>query len=187
MIKLFEYSNFKITLAAGETLLVKEFKDIVESDKSKDKEGAFKVFQYIWLSEDWSSPYADYSLDEKHIAAKSDCGLSDKELKSKPVEAARLKYREILDSNLLLHTIRTIKGSINRYLEYFNNVNFTEKVESGAKKGTMLYSVSEYLDAMKKSKDLMESIKTLEKAAIDEMKQSAINTRGDQDLGYEKY
>ncbi len=187
MIKLFDYTHHQLTLATGEVLLIKEFKSIMDADKSKDKVDAFKMFQFMWLVEDWSSPYADYTSDERYDAAKLDCGLDDKILKGKLILDARAKYRAVLDSNLLLKTIRTIKGSIERYLQYFDNVNFTEKVESGAKKGSLLYSVSEYLDAMKKSKDLMESIKTLEKAAIDEMKQAAVSTRGDQELGYEKY
>lgn len=187
MIKLFNYDNYKLTLNTPELLLIEEFCVVLDKDKTADKSKAFKVFQYVFLTEDWSSPYADYGEKEKIKQAKEDAGLTDKDIEKIEVIECKLKYRELLDSNLLLKTIRTIKGSITEFLRYFEVVNFEEKVMSGPKMGSLLYSVKEYMDALNRTRELMDTIKDLEKRAKEELKQDQAGIRGDSFIGHDKY
>ena len=65
--RIFDYDNFRLTLNKHEILLIPEFLKVMESDSSKDKKEAFKIFTYCYLLVDWQSPYAAFSEEEKQF------------------------------------------------------------------------------------------------------------------------
>jgi len=58
----FTYDNGTkyLDLNEPEILLVREFKALLDRDKTKTKTRATKELTYIYLALDWKSPYCDY-------------------------------------------------------------------------------------------------------------------------------
>lgn len=180
---LFIYENYKLTLNHPELLLVKEFRDIWESDNSKNKDVAHKMFTYLYLFCDWKSVYSNFLIEDKVKAATKDSGLTDEQVLSNLIENAKKKYLEILESNPKLGVIRDIRHSINSFRVYLRTVNFIDKIESGARKGDMLYSPKDYLSVIEKSNKIFEQIDYLEKTLKEELEKKE-DIRGDQEDGY---
>ena len=88
----FNYNTLtkQLEINEPELLLVKEFKALIQRDKSVDKERVTRELSYIYLAIDWKSPYSQYSEHERHDEAISDSGLSESNLMTrysgKPVE-----------------------------------------------------------------------------------------------------
>jgi len=53
--------NNRIELNEPEILLVTEFRNLLERDKTKEKKRLFREFTYIYLALDWKSPYNQYA------------------------------------------------------------------------------------------------------------------------------
>ena len=89
MSKWFQYNQTlgKVELDETELLLIKEFRDLLDSNRNKSKtdpkgehkERAFKELSYIYLAIDWNSPYHNYDEQDRHEAAIDDSGLTENE------------------------------------------------------------------------------------------------------------
>ena len=79
MINFFTYDNVnnKLELNEPEILLIKEFKDLLEKDKTKGKTLFWKELTYIYLAISWKSPYSQYTELERHEEALRDSGLTE--------------------------------------------------------------------------------------------------------------
>jgi len=177
MIDFFKYENYQLFLNLPEILLVKEFSDVLDWDKSKNKEKAFEVFKYIWLKHHWKSPYRAYSAKELDDVLQKDSKLTEKEKELAIVKAAEQQFIRILDSNMKLKTARRIKDSINNFLQYFESFNMTEKVAKGAKAGQLSHSPKEYLDVVRNVTVIFDQIDTLDNIISEELSQDQ-NIRG---------
>ncbi len=181
--KIFDYTNYTLTLHMPEILLVREFKQVLDKDKSKEKEKAFSIFQYGFLVKDFKSPYKDYTEDERITEALKDTGLTEATLKEEYVKEFLFKYQQILDSNRILRMISSVYRTLDELEIYFKTVNFTEKVEHGARKGTLLYDPLDLLKTIKEVKTLIDTIKHLEQQAREELSKEDVGIRGDDDEG----
>lgn len=129
----FEYNstNGNIELAIPELLLIREFAALVDNSRNtckEDKTGkfhlrAFREFTYIWLAIDWKSPYSDYDEQERHQEALKDASLTEEEFNNPEFRAACRKYREIQESNLSVKMLKAAQETINKFIEYFNQVD----------------------------------------------------------------
>jgi len=186
--KFFDYENHKLTLVDHHILLIKEFADIMNSDDTEDKTHAFKLFQYGYLMCDWQSPYVDFENDfERHEAAIEDCGLSEEDLDNEMVRAMVLKWRKILESNLMLRTLNAMKKSINELIMYFKTVNFTETIQKGPRAGSLKYDPKQYLAIMKEAKFVRDTVKDLEERVKEEMNKEDDDVRGSTKKGSYEY
>jgi hypothetical protein len=179
--KIFTYDNGKLLLDKEEILLVREFEEL--STLCKKQDVLFEAFKYIFLWEDWRSPYSEFSDIEKKEAIAKDVSLS--EAIQKKAEDCRVVYKNILYSNPKIALIKDISTSIKNFRDYFKNFNMHEKVESGAKKGQLLYSAEEYLKVVKQSNIIFEQIEFLEKTLKEELQKEKNKYRGNQDRGEE--
>ena len=179
--RLFDYEKGKLILSKPEILLVKEFKQVYDSDKSKGKELAFKYFAYLYLTKDWSSPYRNFTEQQRKEAAMKDTGLSEKEVTQDFILEAQNYYQDILDSNPVISLIKDMKMAMNNLKHYFRTVNFTEKIDSGAKKGQLLYEPKELISVMKDADMIIDKVKALEKRAKDEIIEQETKYRGGND------
>ena len=129
----FEYNstNGNIELAIPEILLIREFAALIDNSRNtckEDKTGkfhlrAFREFTYIWLAIDWKSPYSDYDEQERHQEALKDASLTEEEFNNPEFRAACRKYREIQESNLSVKMLKAAQETINKFIEYFNQVD----------------------------------------------------------------
>lgn len=175
--ELFVYENFNLSLNNPYLLLVKEFKEVIDNDESKDKGYAYKVFTFIYLNYNWKSPFKDYTLEERRKESLISSELKEDDLKKDYVIAACTKYEEIINSNITLSVIRDMKRSIDKFRAYFDVLDFTKTVESGAQKGTMLFKPKEYLDVMKRASEIFDSIALME-AKLKEQLEEKKDVRG---------
>lgn len=181
--KIFVYDNYKLTLNTPEILLVPEFKKIWDLDKSEDKSKAFEVFTYAYLMEDFRSPFRNYTDEERHQEAKNASGLRQRKIEAKTTERLLSRYRELMEQNKILSMISSMYKSLDKLKVYFETINFEEKVESGARKGTHLYSPTELIKVIKEAKFLMETIKHLEEQAREELAEDTV-TKGGHEIGW---
>lgn len=180
---LFEYENGFLKLNLPEILLVTEFNTLHKSN-GENEEKSLECFKYIYLTEDWFSPYCDYSREEAEKEAFKDANITKAVIKSKAFQACKLKYKELQASNVYLSLLDSMYKSIPKFTKYFDTVDFTEKVTEGAYKGKMLYSPKEYVSMMKEAAAIAEAVKKFTEAAKKDYTKSKSKTRGDVDEGY---
>jgi hypothetical protein len=182
--KIFDYKDFKLSIAVPEVLLIPEFKEIWEKDKTKDKQYSFKVFTYVFLMYDWKSVFINYDKEEKHNESFLASGLKESDLEKKEIVDLCLKYESIMNNDLTIVVINAMKESIHQFKQYFKEINFTEKVESGARKGSLVYSVSDYMRTMKDADQIFDTIDKLEEKLKEKLSNSETSSRGSNSVGY---
>lgn len=134
---IFQYDNVsnRIDLNIPEILLVKEFAELMKCERNICKEDpkgvyglrAFREFTYIWLAIDWKSIYADYTEQERHREALRDAGITEEEFNNPEFRAACRKYRNIQDSNRSIKLLQAAQSTVDKFIDYFNNVDPEER------------------------------------------------------------
>lgn len=167
--KIFQYDNGRnrVELNIPEILLVKEFADLIKPARNKckdDQDGemglrAFREFTYIWLAIDWSSIYSDYTEEERHKAALSDAGLTEKEFNDPTFRAACRKYREIQDSNKSIRLLHSAQCMVDKFIDYFETADPMERDEQT---GKPIYRVKDIQQEMKGLVDVHNTMVQLE-------------------------
>lgn len=124
--------NNRLEINEGEILLVREFKNLFNKDKSKDKSQAFKELTYIYLALDWKSPYSQYTELERHEEALRDSGLTEEEFNNPVFREACRKYRALQDSNKSIKMLNAAKTAVDRFIDYFEViVDLNERDQNG--------------------------------------------------------
>ena len=134
---IFQYDNVsnRIDLNIPEILLVKEFAELMKCERNICKEDpkgvyglrAFREFTYMWLAIDWKSIYADYTEQERHREALRDAGITEEEFNDPEFRAACRKYRAIQDSNRSIKLLQAAQSTVDKFIDYFNNVDPEER------------------------------------------------------------
>ena len=77
----FNYDNLnkQLEINEPEILLVREFKALLDRDKTKRKEKATRELTYMYLAIDYKSIYSQYSEYERHEEALNDSQLPEEE------------------------------------------------------------------------------------------------------------
>jgi len=131
---LFTYQDYQLEINKPEILLIKEFNDLWDGNRNKgvgdnrgyERKRAFKEFQYMYLVHDWKSPYSEFSDMERHDAAVSDTGLTDKQLADDKFKAAVKKYREMQDSRML-KLLRSAYKAVDELRLHFDTIDLQER------------------------------------------------------------
>ena len=148
--------NIEIT---PEGLQIKEFKNIWNRDKKKDKERALSELAFIYYLVDWQSPYRLYiDKEEKEQKILLDLFDNGKWEKDVLVIEACKKYEELImtDSILLL---KDAKGAISKLRKYFRDVDLSERDE---KSGKPIYSAKDLITNIKQVGQVIRGMKELE-------------------------
>ena len=159
--KIFIFNNSanKIEINKPEILLVKEFNDLWNNDKSKDKNLAIKQFTYIWLMLDWESPYAQYEEQERHTECIKDSKLTEKEFDLPIFRVACRKYRELQESSKIMRLIKAAQGMVDKLTDYFNDMDLQERDENT---GKPIYKAKDVMNEMQSVSKIVSELKTLE-------------------------
>jgi hypothetical protein len=78
---------------------------------------------------DFKSPYFQYTEQDKHIAALSDSGLNEAQLKDTLFINAYNKYQELLESDPILGLIKTAHRTLYKMQIFLDNIDFNEDVD----------------------------------------------------------
>lgn len=189
--KIFQYNNVlsRVELNVPEILLVKEFSELMRPDRNKckdDPEGkyclrAFREFTYIWLAIAWESIYSEYDEQERHKEALKDSRITEEEFANPEFRAACRKYKQIQESNLSVKMLKSAQETVNKFIEYFNEVDPLERDEQT---GRPVYKVKDIMAELSTLGKVYDELKDLESRVKKESaEQSSI--RGGAVEGYE--
>lgn len=134
MTNFFVYDNVnnKLELNEPELLLVREFRNLLEKDKTKGKTLAWKELTYIYLAISWKSPYSQYTELERHEEALRDSGLTEAQFNNPVFREACRKYRALQDSNKSIKMLNAAKTAVDRFIDYFEViVDLNERDQNG--------------------------------------------------------
>lgn len=157
-------------------LLIKQFKDVWDKDKSKDKKLASKELAYIYFIQDWGSAYANYSEDEKHDILKFDLELPEDWEPDHVVKTALKKYDELQQTPSMKYA-KSVNKAFWDMLAYFDKIDWDERDN----RGQAVYKHSEVSKVMGESGKLMDSIKKLDDMVRKEKSEGRI--KGGEELG----
>ena len=190
MLHIFQYNNAngQVEINKGEVLLIQEFAALMNNKRNickEDKKGenhirAFKEFTYIWLALDWGSFYAEYTEQERHNEALRDSGLTEEEFNDPTFRAACRKYRQLQESNLALRTLGAARVTINKFIDYFQNLDPEERDETT---GKPIYKVKDIIAEISNMSKVLDELKTLESIAKKEMQEES-QLRGNATEGF---
>ena len=127
MRSLLKLSNY-IVVPDIYTLTIKEFKSILDSDKSKKKEKAMKEFAYIYYMCDHNSPFSTYDDEEKSKEILNNLGV-DWKINSK-VKAAMFKYLELTETSAV-KLLKAARESVIKLEKYFKDIDLTLVDDNG--------------------------------------------------------
>lgn len=171
--KLLHLNNNNIEIETS-LLYVKEFKDIWNADKSKNKEQAKNEFAIIYMLCDHQSYYMNYNEMER-LSVVSEDMYNKKEFPERIIKACA-KYKEMLKTPIIEY-LEAQLYALNKSKEFFYNIDWNERDEKGA----LVYDISKIQTAMSKSTLVVDNIRKL----IDQINKEKENStvRGGVELG----
>lgn len=174
--QLFKYENYQVSFSPY-IISIKAFRNIINKDKSKDKEKSVSLLSFIYFYVDPRSDYM-YLIDDES-RCKLICehlGLPNNILKDKDVKEAISVYKE------LVHTIssdllQTTKELISKLQQQLKDIDINEKDD----KGKLVYSPQQIAKTINEVPDLIETLNKVQKKVFQEIQENE-NIRGDQEL-----
>jgi hypothetical protein len=185
---LFNNATNTVELNTPDLLLIKEFSALVDKDRNKTKEDpkgtslsrAFREFTYIYLMISWTSPYSDYTEQERHSECLKDANLTEKEWNDPIFRAACRKYREMQNSSRVLKLIKSAQGVIDKITDYFDTLDIQER---DAVTGKPIFKTKDVMAELANVSGIVEQLKTLEILYKKEQEQSS-SLMGNVDVGF---
>lgn len=179
----------KVELDETELLLIKEFKDLLETKRNISKtdpkgllkERAFRELSYIYLAIDWNSPYHSYDEQDRHEAAMDDSELSEAEFNDSVFRTACRKYQELQNSNRLVRMVKAAESTVDKLIDYFENV---DPLERDPQTGKPIFKAKDIMAEISKLDETADGLIALESRLKSSM-QEASNIRGDAQEGFD--
>jgi hypothetical protein len=163
--RIFDLKDNEITVSP-EVLSILVFKDIWDSDKSKNKKNAYNDFKYIYHICDFNSPYNNYSEKKREEAVKEEIiGEKTYTPSEKVLQACRV-YRNLKESPIE-RLFYAVKDKIEDITLYFKDNDFNDETSQTTLK---------VIDSVSK---LVGQYKTLESAVKAEKETTNVKIRGD--------
>jgi hypothetical protein len=122
--KLFNLVNNKIEFDTS-LLIIPEFNKIWVSDKSKDKDKAFKQFAVIYFMVDSNSPYSNFPLESKKTMVFNDMFKGEVN-ETADLKNAMLKYT-LLSETPTQRLLMSVKMKIDGIANFLNNSETNEE------------------------------------------------------------
>lgn len=171
MKELFEVKNNTVVYAP-QVLLINEFKNLWDRDKSKTKDQANKELAYIYYATDYRSIYSNYIGDEKIQRIKRDLKLDKSWKEDKDIKAALDKYQE-LSKTQSMGLLEDAKEAIEKLRAYFKTVSLTTLDDNGKP----IYSAKDLISNLAALGKVVSGLKELETEVLKEQ-QGSNNMRG---------
>lgn len=181
MLSYFKLEQNRLIIEDENIFHLKEIMKLWEIDKSSKKEYAYSLLKYLFLMCSFRSPYFFYEESDKKMMCLEQCDLKEKDIPECMNDAMRV-YKEIEESNPVLRLFKAYYMGHDKLIAYINQVNFSEKIESGARKGDLLHNVKDLLAVLKDANKTIEGIKIMEEAYRKEMAENT-KTRGKVTIG----
>lgn len=170
--KFFIYDNVneEVMLNDESILLIKEFAALLDDERNKIKDNkitkgrkkrarAFREFKFLYLFFDWSSPYFQYSEEDKYSEALADSGLSEEEYNDPIFREACRKYDEMQNSSIEIRLLKGAMTAIEGQIFYLNHVDLNER---DPQTGKPIFKSKDLIAEIKGCKDLISGLRELE-------------------------
>ena len=164
--KLVRINNYKLEVE-DELLLLKPFKDVYKSDKSKDKIKFFDFLTIVYYTYDPRSDYNYITNEEERLKEVCESnGLEVPKFTQKESECIEL-YKQLTTtiSSALLKSTRVAIGKVQEFLENID-MNATDD------KGRMLFPINTVTAAIKQIPSLVKEVMEAEKMVSKEIEEA---------------
>jgi hypothetical protein len=161
--KIFNLKNFNIVVDA-EALLVPEFKELWDRDKSKNKEKAYNELSYVYMVSDNNSPYSNMPKERREKDVKRDILKNEKYKLDTDILKAVDKYK-LLSETPTQRLFNSVQNKIDDIADYLDKTHADEK------------TMSAILQAIEKVSKLVANYDTI-KNAVENEKSKGETRRG---------
>ena len=179
----FNYNKLykQLEINEPEILLVREFKALLDRDKTKEKTRATRELTYIYLALDYKSPYSQYTEVERHQEALNDAEITEVEFNDPIFREACRKYRNLQDSNKSIKLLNAARLAADQFAEYFETIiDLNERDQNGKP----VFSAEKVMKEMSQLSKVHEQLKILEGQVKQEMEISS-GTRAGVQKGFD--
>ena len=185
---IYDKDNECVVLNSVGLLLTEEFnalmepkRNITKTDKTgKNKDRAYREFQYIFLFFDWESPYFSLPEQERHQASLEDSKLTEIEFNSPEFRKACKLYEDTQNASLPLRLLRGAMNSVETLIFYLNHIDLNER---DIVTGKPIFKSKDLIAEIKGCKDVIVSLNELETQVKKEIEPSN-GLRGNTEAGY---
>ena len=183
----YDHVNEDVVINEESILLIKEFaalydpkRNVTASDKSgKKRTRAFKEFKFLFLFFDWSSPYFQYSDQDKYNESLADSGLTAEEFEDPVFKEACRKYDEMQNSSLEIRLLKAAMTAVENQIYYLQHIDLQERDEVT---GKPIFKSKDLIAEIKGSKDIITGLRDLE-LQVKKGEESENNLRGGAEAG----
>ena len=161
--------DLKARIVSPEALLIPEFKDLWERDKTKDKLKAYRELSYVYFTSDYKSPYrSSLTEDRLHTVVAKDF-MKDPNYEACPkVRAAIDKYKE-LQKTPSMRLLDASVQTVHKLTNYLQDIDLNER----DKNDKPLYKLSEITSSLKNTGGIVESLVKVREGVEREVSQQA--------------
>lgn len=174
-----DHDSFELSIEP-EVLLIKEFKDLIRRDRSKDKVVSMAELSYIWFFADFKSDFGQI-IDEAERSEEivlSIVGLPKKWVPDDLVKAAIERYRKLSES-VASRLLTDAMTTVNNLSKYAKEASSELSKMDGEKPA---HDVSKILAFIDKLPNTLSTIKKLEEEVVRERNVGTAH-RGTQERG----
>lgn len=138
-------------IASPEALLIKEFKDIWDSDKSLSKDRAVSELAYVYFTTDYKSIYQSYPEGEIRDNKIKEDIIRDKNWKQSDLITIAIKKYEELQETPTLRMLKGARKAANVITSYYENLK-EDKIDGRTVTSitTSLSKIGEVVDSLDK-------------------------------------
>ena len=143
---------------------IKEFNEIVRSDRAKNKTFSKKVFSYMYFMYDYRSPYFSYPEKRRHDIVIQDLDLGKLKVNEKLKKAIE-KFRELRETPSIrilnesretlqtsVDVIKVLRREIDKAIEEIQNWKSPEAIDDGEYDPAELKEINESINSNLKAK-----------------------------------
>jgi hypothetical protein len=155
-VKIFELRDNKIEISP-EILLIKEFKDVWDSDKDKGKINAYNQFKYVYLTADPNSAYYNFPDDRRKSFVALECFNKESYKESTELITCIEKYKELTETSLQ-RMLKAVQNKIDDAADFLNRTKYTDQTQRSI--NDTVKNLANFVDQEEKLKNAIEKEKS---------------------------
>lgn len=149
----------------------------------KDSDGRKKFrlmneLKYLYLMYSLKSPYNDYTSEDRHKEALTDCGLPLDWKPSKEFEALVKKY-EKGSLNKVTRSLKVVEGFLEKFENHLKEIKLDERNANGG----LVHDAGKIMSTLKQLPDYLMTLQELERQARHDIIRTP-TSKGDHELGW---
>lgn len=174
---LFVFENDRVVINP-KALIIPEFSDIWERDRSAGKKRATKELAYVYYVADYKSEYDRYGLSKE-----TQLGIDimmDRHYKPDPFVKKAIEKYKLLQETPSMRYLISMRQRVNSIIDYLDSVQIKDSKKDGdeVKPTNPFITIDKITSTMSKIEDTLESIEKWEKKVFEEEEDMKIRGGG---------